>query len=94
MQLLTSVYGGYFGGGLGIITLALLSVLGMTNIHEMNALKTALGTLVNGIAVVAFVLAGAVEWGPATVMIVGGIVGGYGGAAVAPHRIKRNADLV
>jgi len=93
VQLLTSVYGGYFGGGLGIITLALLSVLGMTNIHEMNALKTALGTLVNGIAVVAFVLAGAVEWGPATVMIVGGIVGGYGGAAVArrvePKQVRR-----
>jgi uncharacterized membrane protein YfcA len=93
VQLCTSVYGGYFGGGLGIITLALLSVLGMTNIHEMNALKAALGALVNGIAVVAFVLAGAVAWGPATVMIVGGIVGGYGGAAVArrvePRQVRQ-----
>jgi uncharacterized protein len=93
VQLFTSVYGGYFGGGLGIITLALLAVLGMTNIHEMNALKAALGTLVNGIAVVAFVFAGAVAWGPALVMIVGGIVGGYGGAAaarrVAPKQVRR-----
>jgi uncharacterized membrane protein YfcA len=93
VQLVISVYGGYFGGGLGIITLALLSVIGMTNIHEMNALKVALGTLVNGIAVVAFVLAGAVQWGPGTVMIVGGIAGGYAGAAVArkvePKQVRR-----
>jgi uncharacterized membrane protein YfcA len=93
VQLFTSVYGGYFGGGLGIITLALLAVLGMTNIHEMNALKAALGTLVNGIAVVAFVLAGAIAWGPGVVMIVGGIVGGYGGAAAArrvdPKQVRR-----
>jgi len=93
VQLVISVYGGYFGGGLGIITLALLSVLGMTNIHEMNALKVALGTLVNGIAVVAFVLAGAVMWGPGAVMIVGGILGGYAGAAIArkiePKQVRR-----
>jgi uncharacterized membrane protein YfcA len=93
VQLVISVYGGYFGGGLGIITLALLSVIGMTNIHEMNALKVALGTLVNGIAVVAFVLAGAVQWGPGAVMIVGGIAGGYAGAAgarkVEPKQVRR-----
>jgi uncharacterized protein len=93
VQLFTSVYGGYFGGGLGIITLALLSVLGMTNIHEMNALKAALGALVNGIAVVAFVLAGAVAWGPGAVMIAGGILGGYAGAAAArrvePRQVRR-----
>jgi uncharacterized membrane protein YfcA len=93
VQLFTSVYGGYFGGGLGIITLALLAVIGMTNIHEMNALKAALGTLVNGIAVVAFVLAGEVQWGPGAVMIVGGIVGGYAGAAAArrvePKQVRR-----
>jgi uncharacterized membrane protein YfcA len=91
-QLAISVYGGYFGGGMGIMMLAVLSLLGMTDIHRMNALKTSLAALVNGIAVVAFIVAGAVAWRPAAVMIVGGIVGGYAGAAVArrirPARVR------
>lgn len=82
-QLVIGIYGGYFGGGMGIMMLAILSLLGMTEIHRMNALKTMLATLVNGVAVVAFVVAGAVEWAPGVVMIVGGIAGGYAGAAAA-----------
>jgi uncharacterized membrane protein YfcA len=82
-QLFIGVYGGYFGGGIGIMMLAVLSLLGMTDIHRMNSLKAVLGTLVNGVAVVAFVIAGAVAWAPGAVMIVGGVVGGYAGAAIA-----------
>jgi uncharacterized membrane protein YfcA len=82
-QLFIGVYGGYFGGGIGIMMLAVLALLGMTNIHKMNALKAVLGTLVNGVAVVTFVIAGAVAWVPGSVMIVGGIIGGYAGAAIA-----------
>jgi len=91
-QLVISVYGGYFGGGMGIMMLAVLSLLGMSDIHRMNALKTLLATLINGVAVVAFLLAGAVAWGPGIVMIAGGIAGGYAGAAVArrvsPARVR------
>jgi uncharacterized membrane protein YfcA len=83
VQLLISVYGGYFGGGMGIMMLAVLSLLGMTDIHRMNALKTVLATLVNGVAVVTFIVAGAVDWPRGGVMIVGGITGGYAGAAIA-----------
>ncbi|HZU81956.1 MAG TPA: sulfite exporter TauE/SafE family protein [Polyangiaceae bacterium] len=82
-QFCISVYGGYFGGGMGIMMLAILSLLGMSDIHRMNALKTALATLVNGIAVVTFVIARAVYWGPGAVMIAGGVLGGYAGAAAA-----------
>jgi hypothetical protein len=82
-QLAISVYGGYFGGGMGIMMLAVLTLLGMTKIHEMNALKNILGALINGVAVVAFVIAGAVSWAPGVVMIAGGITGGYAGAAIA-----------
>ncbi|HEX3346118.1 MAG TPA: sulfite exporter TauE/SafE family protein [Polyangiaceae bacterium] len=82
-QLAISVYGGYFGGGMGIMMLAVLTLLGMTHIHRMNALKNVLGALINGVAVVAFVIAGAVRWGPGVVMIAGGITGGYAGAAIA-----------
>jgi uncharacterized membrane protein YfcA len=76
-QFVVGIYGGYFGGGMGIVMLAILTLLGLTDIHRMNGLKTLLAALVNGVAVVAFVLAGAVVWGPAVVMIAGGVVGGY-----------------
>lgn len=82
-QFAISIYGGYFGGGMGIMMLAVLTLLGMTHIHRMNALKNVLGALINGVAVVAFVVAGAVRWEPGVVMIAGGITGGYAGAAAA-----------
>jgi uncharacterized membrane protein YfcA len=82
-QFFIGAYGGYFGGGMGIMMLAVLTLLGMTNIHEMNGLKNVLGILINGVAVVVFVAAHKVEWSAGFVMIVGGIVGGYGGAAIA-----------
>ena len=92
VQLAISVYGGYFGGGMGIMMLAVFTLLGMTHIHRMNGLKNVLGTLINGVAVVAFVLAGAVQWAPGVVMIAGGMTGGYVGAAVArkvdPKRVR------
>jgi uncharacterized membrane protein YfcA len=82
-QLFISVYGGYFGGGMGIMMLAVLTLLGMTHIHRMNALKNVLGALINGVAVVVFVAKGAVAWTPGIAMIAGGITGGYTGAALA-----------
>jgi len=82
-QLGVAIYGGYFGGGMGIVMLAMLAVLGMTNIHAMNALKSVMGSVINGVAVVTFIVAGAVYWKQGTVMIVGGIVGGYLGAHYA-----------
>jgi uncharacterized protein len=93
LQLLVSVYGGYFGGGMGIMMLAILSILGMSDIHRMNAVKTILGALVNGVAVVAFIVAGAIDWTSGAVMIAGGTLGGYGGAAAArrvdPKHVRR-----
>lgn len=83
IQLIIAVYGGYFGGGIGIMILASLGILGMENIHEMNGMKTVLQTSINGVAVITFILARAVVWLPALVMIAGAIVGGYGGAYFA-----------
>jgi len=82
-QLCVAVYGGYFGGGMGIVMLAMLAVLGMTDIHAMNALKSVLGFVINGVAVVTFIVARAVYWKHGIVMIAGGIVGGYVGAHYA-----------
>jgi uncharacterized membrane protein YfcA len=82
-QLCVAVYGGYFGGGMGIVMLAMLAALGMTDIHAMNALKSVLGFVINGVAVIAFISAGAVYWKPGTVMIIGAVAGGYLGARYA-----------
>jgi uncharacterized membrane protein YfcA len=82
-ELIIAVYGGYFGGGIGIVNLAMLAALGMTNIHAMNALKVVLGGIINGVAVVTFILAHAVAWKQGGVMIVGAVLGGYFGAHYA-----------
>jgi hypothetical protein len=82
-QLGVAIYGGYFGGGMGIVMLAMLAALGMTDIHAMNALKSVMGFVINGIAVVTFIVAHAVYWKQGIVMIVGGIAGGYLGAHYA-----------
>jgi uncharacterized protein len=82
-QLGVAIYGGYFGGGMGIVMLAMLATLGMSDIHAMNALKSVLGFVINGVAVVTFIVAGAVYWKHGIVMIGGGVAGGYLGAHYA-----------
>ena len=83
LQFIISIYGGFFGGGIGILMLAALALMGMTDIHDMNALKTILASLINGVAVITFVVSHKVWWLQAVVMIIGAIIGGYGGAAIA-----------
>lgn len=87
VQLAIGIYGGYFGGGIGILMLAALAALGMTQIHAMNGLKNILGAGINGIAVVTFAVAGVVVWPVALAMVVGATVGGYAGA-----RLSRRVD--
>jgi uncharacterized membrane protein YfcA len=83
LQLVIAIYGGYFGGGMGIMMLAVFAITGMTNMHAMNGLKAVLAFAINGVALVEFSRNGSVAWAPAVVMIAGGIVGGYAGAALA-----------
>ena len=82
-ELLVAVYGGYFGGGIGIMNLAMFAAMGMTDVHEMNALKTVLGAIINGVAAIAFVVSGAILWPQAAVMTLGAVIGGYFGAHYA-----------
>lgn len=79
-QFFIAIYGGYFGGGMGILMLAALGLMGFQQLVQMNALKTFLGAAINSIAVILFVLDGQIVWHYAIVMVVGGILGGYGGA--------------
>lgn len=89
-QLGVALYGGYFGAGIGILMLAALSILGLTDIHEMNGLKNFFAVSINGVAAMLFIFAKMVYWPDVLIMAVGAIAGGYGGAGVA-RRIGRTA---
>jgi len=82
-QLCVGIYGGYFGGGMGIVMLAMLAALGMTDMHAMNALKSVMGFVINGVAVITFIVSRVVYWKHGGIMIVGAIAGGYLGAHYA-----------
>ena len=79
-QLLVSVYGGYFGAGIGILMLATLGFLGFSHIHQMNALKNVLGSLINLVAAIWFTVHGLIDWPRMAVMTVGAVAGYYIGA--------------
>lgn len=83
VQFFIALYGGFFGGGIGILMLAMLEMIHLDDIHAMNGLKTVLATAINGAAVVTFILAKQVAWPQAILMIVGAVAGGYGGAHYA-----------
>lgn len=83
LQLAIAIYGGYFGAGIGILMLAMLQLLGLSNIHQMNAMKTILGSAINAVAVALFVLSGKVVWPVALVMVAGALMGGFFGAKLA-----------
>ena len=82
-QLLVALYGGYFGAGIGILMLAALSVMGLTDMHQMNGLKVLLGGTMNGVAIIYFVTNHMVYWPDVVLMAVGAIAGGYFGAGLA-----------
>ncbi len=90
-QFLVAVYGGYFGAGIGILMLSALALMGMADIHAMNALKTVLAAGINGMSVLVFCTRGQIDWQFAWPMIGSAIVGGYLGAAIA---LKINRVLV
>jgi uncharacterized membrane protein YfcA len=82
-QFVIAIYGGYFGGGIGILMLAALAAFGMTDMTAMNGIKTILAGCLNGVAVVVFVVAGKVYWQQAAIMMAAAIAGGYTGAHYA-----------
>ncbi len=87
-QFVVSVYGGYFGAGIGILMLASLGFLGLSDIHEMNALKNVLGSLINVVAATWFVISGLIDWPKAGVMTIGALAGYFVGAHYS-QRIPR-----
>jgi len=82
-QFFVAVYGGYFGAGIGILMLAALGLLGMSDIYQMQGLKNLLAMCINGVAAIYFMLMGPVIWTDTFVMAGGAILGGYGAAGLA-----------
>jgi uncharacterized membrane protein YfcA len=80
LQFCVSIYGGYFGAGMGIVMLAILSFSGLPSMNAMNGVKSVLSFAINGVAVVPFAIAGIVIWPVALLMGIFAILGGYAGA--------------
>jgi uncharacterized membrane protein YfcA len=87
-QFAVAIYGGYFGAGIGILMLASLGFIGLTDIHEMNGLKNLLSAVINIVAATWFVAAGMIDWPKAGVMTVGALAGYWLGAHFS-QRIPR-----
>jgi uncharacterized membrane protein YfcA len=79
-QLVVAVYGGFFGAGMGILTLAALSIQGFDDIQEVNALKNLTSGINYFVSSATFIIAGAISWPHTLVMLVAASAGGYVGA--------------
>ena len=93
VQFAIAIYGGFFGGAIGILMLALLGVLGMHELRRANAFKVLLSTVINGVAIIPFLIARVIAWDAALYMGVGAIAGGYIGAGLVmrlPSRFVRS----
>lgn len=92
-QLLVGIYGGYFGAGIGILMLSSLAFMGIPDLHEMNAVKTILATMINSMSLLIFAASGVIVVKYAIVMAASAIAGGYIGARVA-RRMRQDVVRV
>ncbi len=83
LQFLVSVYGGYFGAGMGIMMLAAFALYMEGNIHELNAVKNWLGLIINFSCSAVFVAKGLVVFWPALWLVIGSLIGGFVAARVS-----------
>lgn len=90
VQFATSIYGGFFGAGMGVMMLATLGLTQSGDYHRLNALKNMLAMVIATIAILVFVVGGVVAWPEAVVMIPGAALGGYAGVWIA-KRVPQNA---
>ena len=97
-QFAIAIYGGYFGAGIGILMLASLGFIGLSHIHEMNTLKTILGSFINLVAALWFMFAGLIHWPKAGVMTMGAMVGYFLGShfsqRIPQQRVRQVITLI
>lgn len=92
LQFAVSIYGGYFGAGIGILMLAILAFSGLPNLNAMNGVKNALSVVINGVALIPFILARIIDWPIALLMALFALLGGYFGSRffrLVPSQITR-----
>jgi uncharacterized protein len=97
VQGMLGIYGGYFGGAVGIMMAALWGLIESRDIKSLNAPRTLLVTAANAAAVLIFIAAQAVSWRETLVLLAGAVLGGYFGALIgkrAPSRVIRAATLL
>jgi hypothetical protein len=92
LVLAVCIYGGYFNGGLGILLLAAFGIIGMTNLHRMNGLKNLISAALSSVSVLAYSIAGLIDWSALLVVGISCAIGGYAGAVLA-RRIHNTAVL-
>ena len=83
LLLTVSIYGGYFNGGLGIMLLAAFGFVGLTNLHEMNGLKSLMSAILSTVSVATYSAAGLIDWRSAIVLGLSCALGGFVGARLA-----------
>ena len=92
------LYGGYFGGAVGIMMMAIWGLLDRRELKTLNAPRTVLVSATNGMAVLIFIVAGAVQWPQTITMLIAATIGGYGGALVGrrlpPHIVRAGTLLL
>lgn len=96
VQFALGIYGGYFGGAVGLMMVAVWSIFGEADMKALNGPRTLLVSAANAIAVLAFIAANAVWWPQTLAVLVGALIGGYGGARlgrVMPPRLTRLMTL-
>lgn len=94
IQFILAVYGGYFGGAIGLMMMAVWTLIDPADLKVLAGARTALVSTANGAAVVCFLVAGVVRLPEMLAMMVSAIVGGYLGARFAlflPAPILRGA---
>lgn len=95
-QLATSIYGGFFGAGMGIMMLASLGLATGGDYHRLNAIKNFLSIVIAAVAIIVFTAGGAISWLHAIIMLPGAGIGGYMGVWVAkrvPQKWMRYAVI-
>ena len=85
VQGLVGIYGGYFGAGMGIMMLASLPLTEGGEYHRVNAAKSLMATVMQGVAVILFLIAGEIDWSAAAVVAAASITGGYLSIRIGRH---------
>jgi hypothetical protein len=79
-QFLLGIYGGYFGGAVGLMMLAVWTLFTRVDLRSMTPLRVLMVAAANGVAVICFALSGSIRWRETLAVMAGGIAGGYLGA--------------